>query len=62
MKDKITLIGFALIVVAFIAAGIGWDVYKWKTFQEVTQSDIGYFKWKFVIEDGNSNVKVRLRD
>jgi hypothetical protein len=54
MKARLKLIGIALVVVAVLAIGISWDVYRWKTFQEETHSEISYLKWKFVIEDGSS--------
>lgn len=46
-----------LIVIIAIAVSIGvsWDVYRWRTFKEVTKSDVNYWKWKFVIDDNKTN-------
>jgi hypothetical protein len=54
MKRLIVLV---LFVGLLIYGGIRWDIYRWHTFQEVTKSDIGYWKWKFVIEQGANNHK-----
>jgi hypothetical protein len=41
-----TLVMFLVIAFALIR----WDIYRWHTFQDITNSDIGYWKWKFVID------------
>lgn len=48
--DWVTGVILALLLVLFIGLGVSWDVYRWKTFQDVNHSDVGYWKWKMVIE------------
>lgn len=48
----------SLVVGLFIFGMVKWDIYRWHTFQEVTKSDVGYWKWKLVIDDDNSGVSV----
>lgn len=47
-------IGIVAVIAAFIALGVWWDIARWHTFQEVTHSDIGFWKWQFFF---NSNHK-----
>jgi hypothetical protein len=59
IKEIVPFLIAALIVLAIVGGGISWDVYRWKTFREETNSDVGYFKWRFVIEGGNGSVRAR---
>jgi hypothetical protein len=56
MKDMMKGILIILFIGLLIFGGIRWDIYRWHTFQEVTDSDIGYWKWKFVIDDNKSGI------
>lgn len=54
MKDNLKLIGLLLFVGCVIAAGIAFEIYRWHTFQEVTDSQVSYWKWKFIIDNNGS--------
>lgn len=45
-----SIIATAIIFVALIFLAVWWDMYRWHSFQDVTNSDIGYWKWKFVFD------------
>lgn len=39
-----------LLIIIVIAIGVKWDIYRWHTFQQVTHSNIGFWKWTLVFD------------
>jgi len=51
MKGNLKLLGLILLIIIIIALAFMFDIYRWHTFQDVTNSDIGYWKWKFLFDN-----------
>lgn len=53
-KERIATWAYVLAILLFvgsmIAIAIAWDIWRWHTFQDLTNSDVGYWKWKFLID------------
>lgn len=45
------VIAYLLALMIVMSIGIVWENYRYQTFKEVTKSDIGYWKWKFVFDN-----------
>lgn len=45
MNDALYGLIIFIFVVALISLGVFIDIYKWHTFQEITHSNIGFWKW-----------------
>lgn len=52
-SDKINTIILVFILVIIMSLSVALDVHRWNTFKDETGSEIGYFKWKFVIDSNN---------
>ena len=35
-----------------ITLGVSWDIWRWHAFQDITNSDISYWKWHFLYKPG----------
>lgn len=49
-NDKVFGFIKVLVILLLISGAVAWHIYRWKVFQDVTQTDIGYFKWLFLID------------
>lgn len=52
MADNAKAFFLILLILVIIAGGIAFEFYRWQTFIDITDTEMGYFKWKFLI-DGN---------
>lgn len=59
LKNIKEIILLGLLAIMFFGGlatiGVSWEMYRWHTFQDEANSDIGYWKWKFVIDNNAGN-------
>jgi hypothetical protein len=48
LANTIRLLIVFMFIALMIGAGISYEIFRWHTFQELTHSDIGYWKWQFL--------------
>ena len=51
MKDKMMFVCFVIVLVLFFGGLIWFETLRWETFQDITNSEIGYFEWKLLIDN-----------
>lgn len=52
MNDWIKTIFIFIFAGILITLGISWDIWRWHAFQDITNSDVGYWKWHFLYKAG----------
>lgn len=51
MKKGIRPTAILLGAIILLILGGMFEIHRWHTFQDITHSDVGYFKWKFFIDN-----------
>lgn len=54
MNENLKTAVFILLVLLLVATGTMFEIYRWQEFQEVTGSEVGYWKWKFLFDNWGS--------